>query len=254
MTSIISNPTENIVECCDLTVVRDSKEILCEATCCVPRNSLTFLVGENGSGKTTLVKTILGLLPKHSGDIAIYSEKGKDSNMVAGYVPQGITFPKQLQMTVTEYLRYSSQVKMEDIEGVLNRVDFPQTHSEHTINQLSGGQQQKLLLAAELARSPEVLFLDEPLSNVDDSSEKHILDVILEIKNSGVTIVIITHDWQMVSKYADHVICLNKNFACDQQASCVCKNSLSTVNIKQIQKLTPDPETTHDGYCYIDNI
>ncbi|MBK32114.1 MAG: ABC transporter ATP-binding protein, partial [Chloroflexi bacterium] len=62
MTSIVSNPTANIVECCDLTVVRDSKEILCEATCCVPRNSLTFLVGENGSGKTTLVKTILGLL------------------------------------------------------------------------------------------------------------------------------------------------------------------------------------------------
>ena len=171
MTSIVSNPTENIVECCDLTVVRDSKEILCEATCCVPRNSLTFLVGENGSGKTTLVKTILGLLPKHSGDITIYSEKGKNSDMVAGYVPQGITFPKQLQMTVTEYLRYSSQVKTEDIESVLSRVDFPQTHSEHTINQLSGGQQQKLLLAAELARSPEVLFLDEPISNVEDSSE-----------------------------------------------------------------------------------
>ena len=255
MTSIVSNPTENIVECCDLTVVRDSKEIICEASCCVPRNSLTFLVGENGSGKTTLIKTILGLLPKHSGEISIYSEKGdRQSQMVTGYVPQGITFPKQLQMTVAEYLRYSSQVKEKDVESVLTRVDFPQDLSVRTINQLSGGQQQKLLLAAELARSPEVLFLDEPLSNVDDSGEKHILDVILEIKNSGVTIVIITHDWQMVSQYADHVICLNKNFICDQAASCVCKNSLSTVNIKQIQKLTPDPETTHDGYCYIDNI
>ena len=255
MTTIVSNPTENIVECRDLTVVRDSKEIICEATCCVPRNSLTFLVGENGSGKTTLIKTILGLLPKHSGGISIYSEKNnRRSRMITGYVPQGIAFPKQLQMTVAEYLRYSSQVKKEDIESVLTRVDFPQALSSRTINQLSGGQQQKLLLAAELARSPEILFLDEPLSNVDDSGEKHILDVILEIKNSGVTIVIITHDWQMVSQYADHVICLNKNFICDQAASCVCKNSLSTVNIKQIQKLTPDPETTHDGYCYIDNI
>ena len=119
---------------------------------------------------------------------------------------------------------------------------------------MSGGQTQKLLLAAELFRSPDILFLDEPLSNVDDSSEKHIIDVILGIKNQGVAIVIITHDWQMVSSYADHVICLNTNFLCELSSSCICKNSLSKLNIRNIQKATPDPQSSHPGYCYIENI
>ena len=58
----------------------------------------------------------------------------------------------------------------------------------------------------------------------------------------------------MVSAHADHVICLNKNFLCEQGTSCICKNSLSKVNIKQIQKITPDPLNTHAGYCYIENV
>jgi manganese/zinc/iron transport system ATP- binding protein len=254
MTSTTYVPSENIIECENLTVIRDSKEILCEASCCVPRNSLTFLVGENGSGKTTLVKAILGLLPKLAGDISFNSQINTNSPVTAGYVPQSVDFPKQLQMTVNEYLKYTANVFPEHMEATLDRVDFPSSHSNRPITQLSGGQQQKLLLAAELARDPEILFLDEPLSNVDHSGEKHILDVILEIKNSGVTIVIITHDWQMVSSYADHVICLNKNFSCDRSNSCICKNSISKVKIRQIQKLTPDPTDTHDGYCYVDNI
>jgi manganese/zinc/iron transport system ATP- binding protein len=254
MTSTTYVPSENIIECENLTVIRDSKEILCEASCCVPRNSLTFLVGENGSGKTTLVKAILGLLPKLAGDISFNSQINTNSPVTAGYVPQSVDFPKQLQMTVSEYLKYTANVFPEHMESTLDRVDFPSSYSNRPITQLSGGQQQKLLLAAELARDPEILFLDEPLSNVDHSGEKHILDVILEIKNSGVTIVIITHDWQMVSSYADHVICLNKNFSCDRSNSCICKNSISKVKIRQIQKLTPDPTDTHDGYCYVDNI
>ncbi|MEE2875636.1 MAG: ATP-binding cassette domain-containing protein [Chloroflexota bacterium] len=254
MTSTSYLPSENIVECENLTVIRDSKEILCEASCCVPRHSLTFLVGENGSGKTTLVKTILGLLPKLAGNISISSEIQQQSKAITGYVPQSVNFPKQLQMTVTECLKYTSNISRKELSTALDRVDFPHSHANTPITQLSGGQQQKLLLAAELARDPEILFLDEPLSNVDHAGEKHILDVILEIKNSGVTIVIITHDWQTVSSYADHVICLNKNFICDQPNSCVCKNSISKSKIRQIQKLTPDPTDTHDGYCYVDNI
>ena len=115
-------------------------------------------------------------------------------------------------MTVTEYLNYSALVPSNLVSDVLGRVDFPESHIGNRITELSGGQVQKLLLAAELFRDLDILFLDEPLSNVDDSSEKHIIDVIMGIKNQGVSIVIITHDWNMVSKYANHVICLNKSF------------------------------------------
>lgn len=252
VTSKVFSSQANIIECEEITVIRDNKEILCAASCCVPRNSLTFLVGENGTGKTTLVQTMLGILPQREGKISVHSLNREKVNI--GYVPQSIEFPKQLQLTVAEYLRYVSNLDTEDIHNSLKTVDFPLSHLRKTINQLSGGQRQKLLLAAELSRKPDILFLDEPLSNVDDTGEKHILDVILEIKNKGVTIILITHDWQMVSTYADHVICLNKNFLCEQGTSCICKNSLSKVNIKQIQKITPDPLNTHDGYCYIENV
>ena len=133
-------------------------------------------------------------------------------------------------------------------------MDFPENQAKSRITELSGGQVQKLLLAAELYRSPDILFLDEPLSNVDDASEKHIIDLILEIKNQGVSIVIITHDWQMVSGYADHVICLNKNYICETSPTCICRNALSKVDIKNIQKAIPDSNTRHEGYCYIENI
>ena len=242
----------NILEYDNVTVHRGHKQILSDASFCIPRNSLTFLVGENGSGKTTMVKSILGLWPISSGEISFYSMKGVKP--VLGYVPQNVVFPAPFNITVSEYLQYAAQVPSNEIEITLQKVDFPETHINSIVTELSGGQTQKMLLAAELHRSPEILFLDEPLSNVDGSSEKHIIDVILDVKKEGVSIMIVTHDWQFVSSYADHVICLNRNYICDAGNTCVCKNSLSKVNIKNIQKTTPDPNNTHPGYCYIENI
>lgn len=243
---------KNIVECRNISLVLDMQVILSNASCSIPRNALTFLVGENGAGKTSLVRSILGLIPVTEGDIFIHASQGR--NPVMGYVPQSMEFPKQFQITVSEYLNYSANVKKESVRPVLRKVDFPESHINSRIRELSGGQVQKLLLAAELHRRPDILFLDEPLSNVDDSSEKHIIDVIMEIKNQGVSIVIITHDWQTVSRYADHVICLNRNFICETTESCICRTSLSKVEIRSIQKATPDPNSRHEGYCYIENI
>ena len=247
-----SEDIENIVDCQNLSIHRDMREVLHNASCSIPINALTFIVGENGSGKTTLVQSILGLLPITNGEIKLNSKSKEE--LVFGYVPQSVNFSKHIQMTVSEYLKYSASVPSDLIEETLSIVDFPETHLHNRLTELSGGQTQKLLLAAELFRSPDILFLDEPLSNVDDSSEKHIIDVILGIKNQGVAIVIITHDWQMVSSYADHVICLNTNFLCELSSSCICKNSLSKLNIRNIQKATPDPQSSHPGYCYIENI
>ena len=244
--------TINIIQYDKVSVYIGSKKIISDASCSIPKNSLTFLVGENGSGKTTLVKSILGLLPLSRGQISF--DVIENRKPILGYVPQNIVFPEPFKITVSEYLKYAAHVPSNEIKTTLEKVDFPETHIRSNITELSGGQIQKILLAAELYRRPEILFLDEPLSSVDDSSEKHIIDVILDEKKEGVSIVIITHDWQFVSSYADHVICLNRNYICDSGNNCVCKNSLSKVNIKNIQKTTPDPNNTHIGYCYIENI
>jgi len=230
------HPTENIVECKDVTIMIDQKEVLQQVSCSIPMNKVTFLVGENGSGKTSLVRAILGLLPITTGRIAIRQLLGKCP--VIGYVPQSIAFPKQFQLSVAEYLKYSAGVPLNSADTVLEKVDFPRKLSMARITELSGGQTQKFLLAAELFRRPDLLLLDEPLANIDDSSGKHIIDVIMGIKNLGVSIVIITHDWQTVSKYADHVICLNRDYSCDIATNCMCRNSLSSGSLKTIQKGT----------------
>ena len=74
----------NIVECHDITLTRNTTEVLCEASCCIPRNSLTFIVGENGTGKSSLALTILGLLPGSDGLICLHSQSSREP--VLGYV------------------------------------------------------------------------------------------------------------------------------------------------------------------------
>ncbi|HCG90871.1 MAG TPA: hypothetical protein DEZ08_03410 [Dehalococcoidia bacterium] len=253
MTTTKFNSTDhNIIELHDVSIVRDSNQIISGASCCIPRNALTFIVGENGTGKTSMISSILGLLTVSSGTI-IYNSS-TDQNLIIGYVPQRFEFPEQFQLTVTEYLKYSAHISGKNIVPTLKRVDFPESHLKRRVTELSGGQMQKLLLAAELSRNPDILFLDEPLSNVDHSSEKHIIDVIMEIKNQGVTIVLISHDWQLVSSCADCVICLNKNFGCSSGTNCACKNSLSEANVELIQKTGPDPLIAHEGFCYVQNL
>ncbi|MFL2644102.1 MAG: metal ABC transporter ATP-binding protein [Dehalococcoidia bacterium] len=251
-TTKFNSPEHNIIELHDVSIIRDSVEVLSGASCCIPRNALTFIVGENGSGKTSMISSILGLLSVQSGEITYHSETDKD--LVIGYVPQSVEFPDHFQLTVTEYLKYSAGVSITHISETLKRVDFPETHIRKKVTELSGGQTQKLLLAAELSRDPDVLFLDEPLSNVDNSSEKHIIDVIMDIKNQGVTIVLISHDWQLVSSCADCVICLNKTAGCASGNNCACKASLSQANVELIQKTGPDPIIAHEGHCYVQNL
>ena len=103
--TIIDNPelTDTIIECQNLTIYRDFHEVLHNASCSIPKNSLTFIVGENGSGKTTLVQSILGLLPIHEGEMKLHSDPEKD--LIFGYVPQSVNFSKHVQMTVSEYLK-----------------------------------------------------------------------------------------------------------------------------------------------------
>ena len=243
-----NNTDQNIIELEDVSIVRDSNTVIRDASCCIPRNQLTFIVGENGSGKTSMVSSILGLLDISSGSITYNSSTDKE--LVIGYVPQKIEFPEHFQLTVTEYLKYSAHISKHDLSAVLERVDFPESHLKQRITELSGGQMQKLLLAAELARNPDILFLDEPLSNIDQGSGKHIIDVIMEIKNQGVTIVLISHDWQLVSSCADCVICLS----CTSSPNCPCKNSLSEGNRELLQITSHNEHVIHEGYCYVQNL
>ena len=95
--------TINIIQYDKVSVYIGSKKIISDASCSIPKNSLTFLVGENGSGKTTLVKSILGLLPLSSGQISF--DVIQNRKPILGYVPQNIVFPEPFKITVSENLK-----------------------------------------------------------------------------------------------------------------------------------------------------
>lgn len=173
-----------------------------------------MLIGPNGSGKSTLIKAILDLIP-YSGDIKLH---GRDINAcphAVGYIPQvhsiDVTFP----LTVNEFLHFSHT----NCPDYINRPG----HINHTLalinaqdlidtklNQLSGGQLQRVLLARAIMHQPRLLILDEPEAGIDVGAEKTMYQLLIEQKTQHhVAMLIATHEIELAQKYADTVLVLN---------------------------------------------
>ena len=189
----------------------------------IKQGDFAGLVGPNGGGKTTLLKLILGLYKVQSGKISIFNQPIKKQRKLIGYVPQYANFnndfPISVQDTVLQgrlgltsgwggYSRKDKEISVKmmketEIQDLANR----------SIQSLSGGQMQRVLVARALAAEPEILLLDEPTANIDQRAEKDIFDLFKEI-NERMTILLISHDIGFVSDYINQVFCLNKTLVC----------------------------------------
>jgi len=178
------------------------------------------IIGPNGGGKTTLLKAILGLLPLSSGDIRVFGKKpGKTGKQVA-YVPQGSqmdrNFPISVQQLVmigrlsprlTWFHRYCRNDR-EAVDALLHQVGI--YHLKHRmIDELSGGEFQKVLIARALAVEPRLLLLDEPTAHVDASSRDHIFSLLHDL-NQHMTIILVTHELFAISSYVKTLACINR--------------------------------------------
>lgn len=182
---------------------------------------LLCLVGPNGSGKSTLVKCIQSLIPPQSGKILF---DGVDSRSLStmdiakrlGYVPQSTNqvFSATVFETVLMGRRpYSSWHSSEDdIDAVIEiiiRMDLEDV-ALREFNHLSGGQQQRVLIARALAQNPKVLLLDEPTSALDIAHQLEVMDLLQElVRIHGISVVMIAHDLNLASRYADNITILN---------------------------------------------
>lgn len=159
------------------------------------------IIGPNGGGKSTLVKTILGLIKPSEGHVN-YHTSLKES--MIGYVPQITDINKHFPITVKETVLMAKLPKkprmfwkytQEDhtqAERVLKEVNMLEL-KDRQINQLSGGEFKKVLIARALLSNPEILILDEPAAMVDKDSRRQIYQLLHEIKGK-VTIVLVSHD------------------------------------------------------------
>ncbi len=182
------------------------------------------ILGPNGGGKTTLFKIILGLLPKYQGEVRVScSYPNADHNKIhhscMGYVPQKAKINRFFPATVYDTIEmglYGFQgflgpsQKEEDYINWLIKNHGLENIKNKSINELSGGQLQRTLMAKALVTKPSLLLLDEPLVGIDQGGVKNILQLLLDLKNKlDLTILMISHDYQALKAIADEVACVN---------------------------------------------
>lgn len=180
----------------------------------VPEKKTTVLIGPNGSGKTTLLKIMIGLLEPTSGTVHLYGKKPSSMRKSIGYVPQKLYFDKTFPITVAEFLKLSDNNSKEEILKILESVGAEDLIYSR-IGELSGGQLQRVLIARSLIGEPKILFLDEPVSGIDIGGEQNFYDLIKSVqKKHDVTVVMVSHEINIISQIADQVVCLNKEMIC----------------------------------------
>ncbi|MBR7889763.1 metal ABC transporter ATP-binding protein [Marinomonas sp. A79] len=164
------------------------------------------IAGPNGGGKSTLLKAIAGLL-NHRGNISLQWPKGKGE---VGYMPQLSPFDASLPITVSDFIRLHSDKQPvwqryktdPKIEAAIEKVSI-QALLKKRIGTLSTGERQRVLLACALLNEPDMLLLDEPMAGVDKQGREQIIQLLQDFKNSGGTLIMIEHDWQIIQDCCD---------------------------------------------------
>ncbi len=174
----------------------------------ISRGEIVTLIGPNGSGKSTTAKMALGVLKPSEGLVK------RQSKLTVGYVPQKLTIDWTLPLTVDRLMYLTGKRGMGVAEEALQRTGVSHLRKAN-VQQLSGGEFQRVLLARAIARKPDLLVLDEPVQGVDFTGEIALYDLISEIRDElNCGILLISHDLHLVMAATDKVICLNGHMCC----------------------------------------
>lgn len=179
----------------------------------IPDGCVGILLGPNGAGKSTIIKSIAGLL-RYDGGIGIQkmSSKSLEAKKVFAYVPEiPALFDALTVREHIEYIRkaYKSSITDEEIEGLLARFEMSDKQDKMG-NELSKGMMQKVSICCALAVKPQVILFDEPMVGLDPKAIKELKEVILELKENGVTVLISTHMLEMVDGLWDVMFVMEK--------------------------------------------
>lgn len=192
--------------------------ILRDVTAIIPAGSRTAVVGPNGAGKSTFLRAILNEIP-YTGKINVRATNG--NSVRVGYVPQRLSFDRNLPIKVSEFLAMPLQklplwlgqrvnAKLQ-VEHALERVKSTGL-ANRFLGALSGGELQRVLLAAAIIREPNILLLDEPATGVDVHGEQIFCELLESVSQEmKLTQLMVSHDLATVLHHATHVICLNKS-------------------------------------------
>jgi len=202
-----------------LTVCYEKKPAVWEVNMSVPEGSMAGIVGPNGAGKSTFLKSLLGLVPKTSGNATFFGSSYQKVKQRVAYVPQRESVDWDYPISAREVVlmglykkiglfRWATKEHRHQAEASLDRVGML-PFADRQIGELSGGQQQRVFLARALVQKADLYMMDEPFAGIDATTEKVILELMQEMKQQGSTILCVHHDLPTVADYFDHLTLLN---------------------------------------------
>jgi zinc transport system ATP-binding protein len=212
------------IECRNLTVAYQDLVALEDITFTIHRGSFWGIIGPNGSGKSTLIKTMLGLMRPASGDIRVFgvaAHEMRAQRSWIGYVPQYSRIDHSFPLNVRDVVSMGLYGKVglfrrmgvqhrKDVDEALHLVEMNDL-ATRPFGELSGGQKQRALVARALVLKPRLLILDEPTTALDHTASEGLYEWLNRLhKDQGMTILLVSHDIGVVSRYVDSVACLNR--------------------------------------------
>jgi zinc/manganese transport system ATP-binding protein len=215
------------VEIIDASVVLAGRTVWSGINARIDTGEFVAVLGPNGVGKSTLVKAILGLIPVSAGRVRVLGKPAGQANHQVGYLPQRRSFDATLRVRGVDVVRLgldgdrwglplpgrrarAAAARVDELIHLVGTDDY----ARRPIGELSGGEQQRLLIAQALARRPRLLLLDEPLDSLDLPNQAAVAALISRIcRAEDVAVVMVAHDVNPILSYLDRVIYLARGGA-----------------------------------------
>lgn len=206
-----------IIELEKVSVTLGGRTILQDMSLEVDEGEFIVVLGPNGAGKSTLLKLLLGLLKASAGIVRVLGKPPHRGNNAIGYAPQHRTLEGDLALRARDLVGFGldgqrwgtgwpSSRRAAIIDKALDEVDA-RSYADAPVGQLSGGEQQRLLIAQALLTNPRLLLLDEPLANLDLAHQQEIVALVANVcRSRNVTIMLVSHDINPLLHVVDRVI------------------------------------------------
>jgi len=255
-------PSAPAVSLADATVRLGGRDIWSHVDLVIEPGTFVAVLGPNGSGKSTLIKAVLGVLPLAEGRLEVLGRPPGESGGDIGYLPQRRNFDPSMRVRGIDVVRLGAdgdrwgiplpwgparRARDARVDDVIDLVGAG-AYAHRPIGQVSGGEQQRLLIAQALVSRPRLLLLDEPLDSLDLPNQGAVAGLISRIcREDGVTVVMVAHDVNPIISYLDRVVYI----AAGGAAAGTPREVITSTTLSRLYGSPVEVLTTSDGQLVV---